>query len=546
MGKKPLVSKGKVMRLASEEANDHELEAWINQEPTLDESSGNLFDELCTATREGQLEKTEVLVKNFGAPINHVDDWQCSPLYWACLCGHYEVVKFLLENGAQCDRDTFQGERCLYGALNSDIRNLLLSYKITKAVDKNQPYLQFLCDLHQAHPYHDLTFVIRLNEDLHEFPAHRFVLAARSPFFRKELLSRWRSKTKIRLQQALVDPVSFAAVLRYIYTGQFADLDRRVLENMIFVCRHLDLPELRLRCEEELDKETQNAHRSRDAKETARIRGDFETFLEHLLHTAVHTIREDDVWTATQRYLDSDAAVDATFADIAVRLDDVVFPCHKACLTRSDYFKVMLSGAFCESEAGNTTIRYGEGELNVPLIELHGVPAHVFPYMLEYLYTDRCTIPAEIAYDVMVAADMLLIERLKVIAAITLTNQIKPVMDIYELIRTSITLNVDRLEQWCIRYFADHLDDFLDQPEFHALIRESAHSIAGRQETDSIPVIDDLRYFLSKKYCILDEDLNAAGRVDEEYQDTWTDLEALYNEKLEMLDRILKSLGLEA
>lgn len=34
--------------------------------------------------------------------------------------------------------------------------------------------------------------------------------------------------------------------------------------------------------------------------------------------------------------------------------------------------------------------------------------------------------------------------------------------------------------------------------------------------------------------------------MDEEYRDEWTDLEGLYNEKLEMLDRVLESLGLEA
>lgn len=29
----------------------------------------------------------------------------------ASLCGHFEVVQLLLESGALCERDTFQGER---------------------------------------------------------------------------------------------------------------------------------------------------------------------------------------------------------------------------------------------------------------------------------------------------------------------------------------------------------------------------------------------------------------------------------------------------
>lgn len=30
-------------------------------------------------------------------------------LYIVGLCGHYAIVKYLLENGAQCDRNAFQG-----------------------------------------------------------------------------------------------------------------------------------------------------------------------------------------------------------------------------------------------------------------------------------------------------------------------------------------------------------------------------------------------------------------------------------------------------
>ena len=57
------------------------------------------------------------------------------PIRKASLCGHYEVVQLLLESGALCERDTFQGERCLYNALNDRIRNLLLSYEYSKSSD---------------------------------------------------------------------------------------------------------------------------------------------------------------------------------------------------------------------------------------------------------------------------------------------------------------------------------------------------------------------------------------------------------------------------
>ncbi|CAJ0764538.1 17370_t:CDS:1, partial [Entrophospora sp. SA101] len=45
-----------------------------------------------------------------------------------------------------------------------------------------------------------------------------------------------------------------------------------------------------------------------------------------------------------------------------------------------------------------------------------------------------------------------------------------------------------------------HIDEVLDDPIFVQIIQKSAQAIKGRQETDSIPIIDDLRYSLEKKY----------------------------------------------
>ncbi|KAG7252481.1 hypothetical protein CRUP_011207, partial [Coryphaenoides rupestris] len=42
--------------------------------------------------------------------------------YYACLCGHEELVQYLLAHGAKCEANTFDGERCLYGSLNDSIR----------------------------------------------------------------------------------------------------------------------------------------------------------------------------------------------------------------------------------------------------------------------------------------------------------------------------------------------------------------------------------------------------------------------------------------
>ncbi|KAH3893018.1 hypothetical protein DPMN_017156 [Dreissena polymorpha] len=64
---------------------------------------------------------------------HHEHDVLSTPLYYACLCGHEELVKYLLENGARCEANTFDGERCLYGALTDSIKKLLLSYNMVSS-----------------------------------------------------------------------------------------------------------------------------------------------------------------------------------------------------------------------------------------------------------------------------------------------------------------------------------------------------------------------------------------------------------------------------
>ena len=47
--------------------------------------------------------------------------------------------------GAKCEANTFEGERCLYGALNDDIRNLLRNYHvISSRTMRRDLYEEFL------------------------------------------------------------------------------------------------------------------------------------------------------------------------------------------------------------------------------------------------------------------------------------------------------------------------------------------------------------------------------------------------------------------
>ena len=134
--------------------------------------------------------------------LNVRDKWDSTPLYYACLCGHTEVVAYLLENGARCHASTFDGERCIYGALTDQIRKMLNDHSvITARVKRREPFHEFLRRLLEEGLYSDITF----NVNGTNIKAHRFILAARSSYFEEQLLGgRWQNRSEVTINNELV------------------------------------------------------------------------------------------------------------------------------------------------------------------------------------------------------------------------------------------------------------------------------------------------------------------------------------------------------
>src|SRR5690606_36021198 len=61
-------------------------------------------------------------------------------------------------------------------------------------------------------------------------------------------------------------------------------------------------------------------------------------------------------------------------------------------------------------------------------------------------------------------------------------------------------LKVQRLEEFAARYLASRLEDYIDEDEFAELILESASRLKERHETDTIELLDDIRYFLGERF----------------------------------------------
>ncbi|KAJ5110096.1 hypothetical protein N7532_002741 [Penicillium argentinense] len=532
-------------------------EGAIKDDNPLDESQP--FQDLCSACRMGDLKVCQERITE-GVNVNARDRYDYTPLIlvgaghhdkhalWtdvnrgvpivqASLCGHYEVARLLLESGALCERDTFQGERCLYNALNDRIRNLLLEYDYSKSTDPLQPLAAHIASLlTRESPVTADIVVSAAEESIH---LHKFILAARSPYFRGKLSAAPESKTwKL---PSHIPPQAFGAAIRYLYLGE-APRELRGLpdtgftESEVFagidkIAKYLEIQSL---VDSILDSGDRRLARQRRTTELAKGREQLEEwFRANVLgnRIVVETSKVDDVkW-------DHDNGV---FADVFLRADELpeeaeegatadtngaqkstLFPCHRAMLLRSEFFQTMFTSSFREA--------YVKEHLDI--IDVDCSP-EVLEIILTFLYTERADFSLDVAVDVLFAADMLFIEKLKTKAAVVISTlgsggmsqaeaaKTKELddeddIDVYAIMRAAWLTRVQRLEEFAARYLAYRLEAHIDSPDFAELIAESAARIKARQETDSIELLDDIRFYLNERFRLRFDDAGLDEMLDQ-------------------------------
>lgn len=474
------------------------------------------------------------------------------------------MIRLLLENGALCERDTFQGERCLYNALNDRIRNLLLSYDYQKSTNPLQPLAAHITSLltRPSPKTADIT-ITAFDQTFH---LHKFLLAARSPYFAKKLAAApnttsWKLPDKIPAE-------SLGLALQYLYfqevsirralMGLSDEQELVVLNGLDKIGKQLEIERL---FEDITEIEDRRRLRQRRADELARGRDQLDGWFQNniLKHKRVVDTRKVDSikW-------DRDNSI---FADILLRADDdeeletepgtatsasrtmngsfnglpvgprqsrspsrqrkprnsTVYPAHRAMLLRSEYFLTMFSSDF--KEAQETP--------HLQVVTVDCSPA-VLETILTFMYTERADFGLDIAIDVLFAADMLFIDKLKQRAAIIISalgngststvesenprgeTDADEVVDIYEVLQAGWETKVQRLEEFAARYIAYRLEFYIDEPEFAQIVQESANRVKARQETDTVELIDDIRYYLSERFRLRFEDSGLDEMMDED------------------------------
>jgi ankyrin repeat/BTB/POZ domain-containing protein 1 len=569
----------------------HNIEKALAQEKQ-DIQAGRLKDEnpldkshdfylMCEAARRGDLRLAQEQITK-GVNINARDEYDYTPLILASLCGHFELVQMLLEQGAKCERDTFQGERCLYNALNDRIRNLLLSYDYSKSTDPLQPLAAHITSLLTRDS--PQTADIMLHTSDMSFQLHKFVLSARSPYFQKKLREKPETKSWKLAPKIATD--SFETCIRYLYFGEASirgqDTDAAetlVLEGVDKLSRQLEIPQVfdailnpgdrrqaRQRRQDEVERgrdQMQSWFREHvlqkqfqvDADKTNEVqwKRDNPSFADVLLLADVDD-EEDDESSETAGATKISIPVGPSQATNSSALQKTLFPAHRAMLLRSELFATMFTSPFREGQISSatpsddptTTTSNETTDSSAPLqiIPVDCTPA-VLSVILTFLYTETTSFPLSIALDVLHAADMLFIEKLKQRAALlisTLGNGASSIAEsdnprgntpkpgsstfsseeheqplewIYEVVRSGWDCRVHRLEEFGARYMAYRLESYIDDEEFKELVRESAARIKLRQETDTVEIVDDIRYYLSERFRLRFEDSGLGELMDE-------------------------------
>uniref|UniRef100_A0A8C9EGS6 Ankyrin repeat and BTB domain containing 1 n=1 Tax=Phocoena sinus TaxID=42100 RepID=A0A8C9EGS6_PHOSS len=296
--------------------------------------------------------------------------------------------------------------------------------------------------------------------------------------------TKWKGKSVVVLRHPLINPVAFGALLQYLYTGCLDVGVEHVgdCERLAKQCQLWDLlGDLEAKCV------------------LASKPGPCVKVLTIEPPQADPRLREDLALLA-DRALPPELRGDlgelpfpcdgfSSCPDVCFRVDGYSFLCHKAFFCgRSDYFRALLDDHFRENEEL-------EASGGLLAITLHDISPAVFTHVLYYIYSDHTELPPELAYDVLSVADMYLLPGLKQLCGRGLA-QLLDEDSVVGVWRVAKLFGLARLEDQCTKFMAKVIEKLLEREDFVEAVKEEAAAVTARQETDSIPLVDDIRFHL--------------------------------------------------
>ncbi|XP_021724532.1 BTB/POZ domain-containing protein At2g04740 isoform X1 [Chenopodium quinoa] len=500
---------------------------------------GDVFE----AARAGDVDRLRYLLES-GVNVNARDQWDSVALYYACLAGHLEAARMLLENGAICDEHTFDGDRCHYAALNLKVRKLLKAFEARPPplgplqaalretflgctanrdiLELSDSQLQFsgssmLDGPNYNHFPPDIVFYV------HGRPieAHRVILSARSPYFKKKFETVWKDRREVRFSKEKLSYPALYSLLHFFYSDRL-EVAVDDMEDLVRICSVCHCEALRRVVEKEL-----NHQRFTDFKALREVDSSQRRFIlqglslpeEDRLPAALHHIlllsltnssMEQDFGNVADSLVTSVGRLqihehEDDLADITVRVDGRVFRCHQVILaSRSEYFKTRISRMADFLEVNDDLLSHA-----LPCLEEHDLSHEAFEKMIEYMYTDGLkNVEPRQAEELFDAASRYLLFPLKRAVADALLPHLEMASpsELCHWLLLADMYGVLKIREYCLDAMACNFETFADTREFQAMLltlpppsgdsslRTTAPSAPGAGgHSDQGNILDDLR-----------------------------------------------------
>jgi len=105
--------------------------------------------------------------------------------------------------------------------------------------------------------------------------------------------------------------------------------------------------------------------------------------------------------------------------------------------------------------------------------------------------------------------------------------------NLWDLIRIADLFSLARLQDAATEFMAKNIEEIHETTEFEVYVSQSAKSIKNRHAQDSIPVIDDIRGYLSQEFPMNNSNLMT------------NTMKKQLRKKLTIIDKVLDKLGLK-
>ncbi|XP_023731103.1 BTB/POZ domain-containing protein At2g04740 [Lactuca sativa] len=519
---------------------------------------GDVFE----ASRAGDVNRLKYLLES-GVNVNARDQWDSVALYYACLAGHLDAARMLLENGAICSEHTFDGDRCHYASLNLKVRKLL------KAFEARPPPLgplqgalreTFLGCLANRGNLEQLDGQSQLTGDLSNggsspsyFPpdvvfylhgrpieAHRVILSARSPYLKNKFQNDWRCRKEIRFSREKLSYPAFYSLIHFFYSDRL-EIAVDDMEDLVRICKVLKCESLQKVIEKEVRhqkyadykalQDIDNSQRRYILQGTSLPEDDrLPAALSRLLQISLaNSTKEHDDLVSRMKL----TSLEDDLADVCIKVDDKIFRCHQIILaSRSEYFKTRLSRMddFLEGKEGLPNYP-------LPLLEERDLSMEAFEKMIEYMYTDGLKdVDPDQAEEMFDAASRYLLFPLKraVADAVLPHLEMIPPAELCQWLILSDMYGVLKIREYCLDVMACNFETFADTREFRAMVLSLPPPSGDSSLRTTVPnapgaemkmtegnVLDDLR----EKWLEIE-----AGELDERDESA-----LLFDKRLEML-----------